>query len=208
MDPSSQNFIELHCQDETTSSIRTFQINPDKIELLVKNICQGLGVDTFELSWNFVDDEEMQELNRQYRDKDRSTDVLSFPQQEWETPLVFRGGADPLRGGPEGELPEYPRGGPGEERPWSTTPNEVIPEMLGDVVISPSVALQNAKNIGHDLDREVCFLLVHGILHLCGHDHMNAEEEELMTQQQQVIMKHLESSPEGPLWIDCARIGN
>lgn len=192
MDPSSQNFIELSCTDETTSSIRTYQIDPDKIENLIQHICKGLGVDSLELSWNFVDDEEMQELNRQYREKDRSTDVLSFPQQEWPEPLAFENPESFADGEAHDDDEEF----------------EVPPEMLGDVVISPNVALQNARSIGHDLDREVCFLLVHGILHLCGHDHMSPDEEERMTREQQAIMKYLESRPEGPLWINCARVGN
>ncbi len=182
MDPSSQNFIDLEMTDSSSSMI--YRIDPDKIESLTKHICAGLGVSTFELSWDFASDEEMQALNRQYREKDRSTDVLSFPQQEWEEPLAFET--------PTGEDFDSEHDGP--------------PEMLGDVVISPNVAHENAKNIGHALDREIAFLLVHGILHLCGHDHMNPAEEERMTKEQQTIMKYLESLPEGPLWIDCARM--
>ncbi len=185
MDPSSQNFIELTCPDEDSQITRKYLIDPDKIELLTYHICRGLGVSAMELSWNFVDDEEMQTLNRQYREKDRSTDVLSFPQQEWEEPLSFET--------------------PGEDEDYDED-LDGPPDMLGDVIISPNVALHNARNIGHDLDREVCFLLVHGILHLCGHDHMNPVEEERMVKEQQTIMKYLETQKEGPLWIGCARV--
>ncbi len=185
MDPSSQNFIELTCPDEDSQITRKYLIDADKIELLTKHICQGLGVADMELSWDFVDDEEMQTLNRQYREKDRSTDVLSFPQLEWDEPLSF---SIPE----EEEEEEFDLDGP--------------PEMLGDVIISPNVALHNARNIGHDLDREVCFLLVHGILHLCGHDHMNPEDEAVMLKEQQAIMKYLEQKSSSPLWIGCARV--
>jgi probable rRNA maturation factor len=179
LDPSSQNFIELETTDSTSRTI--YRIDLEKIESLTKHICAGLGVSDFELSWDFTSDEQMRALNHQYRDKDRTTDVLSFPQQEWQEPLSF----------------DTPK-----EEDFHVA-GEGPPDMLGDVVISPSVALQNAKSIGHGLDREVAFLLVHGILHLCGHDHLDPDEEERMTKEQQIIMKYLESHPKGPLWIDC-----
>lgn len=189
LDPSSQNFIELSCSDEDSNSTYTYRIDADKIETLTQHIMRGLGVEAYELSWNFVDDEEMQVLNREYREKDRSTDVLSFPQQEWDEALSF----------------EQPDDTSAED---AEVDDELPPEMLGDVIISPMMALQNAKSIGHALDREVCFLLVHGILHLCGHDHMNPTEEERMTKEQQAIMKYLETitGDEQPLWVGCAKV--
>ncbi len=181
LDPSSQTPIEL------TASGQTFRIVPDKIDTITRIICAGLRVDDLELSWDFVDDEEMQALNRQYREKDRTTDVLSFPQFEWDEPLSFTPPLWPL-----------PEAGERDE--------ELPPEALGDVIMSPSVALANARSIGHDLDREVCFLLVHGILHLCGHDHMVPAEEERMTKEQQAIMKFLETVDGAPLWTGCATL--
>ncbi|MBC7661893.1 MAG: rRNA maturation RNase YbeY [Chitinophagaceae bacterium] len=183
MDSDSQPYIEL------TADSRTFRIDPNKIESLTKIICTGLGVETFELSWDFVDDEVMQTLNHQYREKNTSTDVLSFPQQEWEEPLEFIAPPWPIEARAEEDVDE-----------------DIPPELLGDVVISPSVALKNARSIGHDLDREVCFLLVHGILHLCGHDHLEPIEEERMTAQQQKIMTYLEAIDGAPLWTHCAKL--
>lgn len=181
MDSDSQPFIELTTDDST------FRIDPSKVDFLARIICMGLGVESLELSWDFVDDEAMQALNRHYRDKNRSTDVLSFPQQEWEEALEFIA--------PDWPLPDA-----------APLDEELPPETLGDVVISPNVALKNARSIGHSLDREVCFLLVHGILHLCGHDHLEASEEERMTTQQQAIMKYLEAVDGAPLWTHCARV--
>ena len=183
MDSDSQPFIELTTADRSN----TFRIDPNKIESLTKIICAGLGVESFELSWDFVDDADMQSLNRQYRDKNSTTDVLSFPQQEWAEPLEFIAPTWPLTDPTEGD-------------------DDGPPELLGDVVISPSVALQNARNIGHGLDREVCFLLVHGILHLCGHDHLEPVEENRMTKEQQAIMGYLEAIDGAPLWTHCARL--
>ena len=78
--------------------------------------------------------------------------------------------------------------------------------MIGDIVISPEDALRNAENIGHSLDRETCFLLVHGFLHLCGHDHEEPEQERLMLEQQKLVMDYLETVADQPLWVNCIRI--
>jgi probable rRNA maturation factor len=163
-----------------------FEIQADTIDCLTRVICAGLGLPDYEVSWDFIDPDEMKNLNHQYRDKDRSTDVLSFPQEEWEEPLHFEAPAWPL---PEAEE--------NQDEP---------PHMLGDVIISPEDALANAKNIGHELDRETAFLLVHGILHLCGHDHMKPEEEQRMIAEQQAIMTFLERAEQSPLWTGCCEL--
>ncbi|MFW7378860.1 MAG: rRNA maturation RNase YbeY [Oligoflexus sp.] len=163
---------------------KTYLIHQPVIDEIVQHICLWLGIDQFEVSVEFVEPEVMRELNREYRQKDRSTDVLSFPQQEWDAPLSL-------------------------EQPFQASPrssDDAIPELLGDLVISPADAEANARGIGHSIDREVCFLLIHGILHLCGHDHMEAAEEELMTKQQQLIIQRLEELRPEPIWNHCVRI--
>lgn len=180
MEPDSREFIEL------STSNGHFRINPEQIDTIVRAICSGLGLASYEVSWDFVDADEMQSLNQEYRNKDRSTDVLSFPQEEWDEALTFA-------------RPDWPL-------PDETFDVEEPPRLLGDVIISPADALENAKSIGHSLDRETAFLLVHGILHLCGHDHMQGEEEERMTSQQQEIMRFLESVDRKPLWTDCITV--
>lgn len=93
----------------------------------------ALGLGPCELSLALVGDEEMRSLNREWRGKDRPTDVLAFPQAE-----------------------------PGEASPGG---------LLGDVVVSVPTALRQAAARGHGADEEIRTLLVHGILHLLGHDH-------------------------------------
>ncbi|HET9241491.1 MAG TPA: rRNA maturation RNase YbeY [Oligoflexus sp.] len=166
--------------------LHTFQIQAETIERLTRAICAGLGLPDYEVSWDFIDQDEMRSLNQQYRDKDRSTDVLSFPQEEWDEPLHFTAPSWPL-----------PDNADNEDEP---------PQMLGDVIISPEDALANAESIGHSLDRETAFLLVHGILHLCGHDHMEAEEEQRMIAEQQAIMAFLERAEQSPLWAGCCEV--
>lgn len=170
-----------------TSPTLQFRIQPESIDAITRHICASLGLDDYEVSWDFVDASAMQELNRQFRSKDRSTDVLSFPQEEWESPLLFQKPSLPLTASSDND-------------------DDSPPQILGDVVISPEDAWHNAQNIGHSLDRETCFLLVHGILHLCGHDHEEAEEEALMIAQQKAIMEFLETAAQRPLWEGCVSI--
>lgn len=60
--------------------------------------------------------------------------------------------------------------------------------MLGDIYISIDKAISQAEEYGHDLRREICFLAVHGFLHLLGYDHMEKEEEEIMFSLQEEIL--------------------
>ncbi|MDG5786550.1 rRNA maturation RNase YbeY [Evansella sp. AB-P1] len=112
-----------------------------------------------EVSITFVDDERIQELNKEYRMKDQPTDVLSFALNEGD-----------------------------EDEPFVT---EGIPELLGDVIISVPRAVDQAKEYGHDLKRELCFLAVHGFLHLIGYDHDTEDREKKMfNKQEEILQKH------------------
>lgn len=93
------------------------------------------------LSLSLVRDREMCELNRAHRDKNTTTDVLSFPLEPDE--------------------------------------NEVE-RLIGDIVISVDTAARQAAEYDATLQAEVRRLLIHGILHLLGHDHMEAGEREVM----------------------------
>lgn len=86
-----------------------------------------------------VRDRLIRQLNREYRNKNAPTDVLSFPQRGQNPALTVAAG---------------PRS-----------------RYLGDIVISTDTALRQAIECGHSFDRELCELLIHGILHLCGYDH-------------------------------------
>lgn len=99
-----------------------------------------MGYTESELSITIVDDSEMADLNREYRQVDRTTDVLSFPMLEGEF-------------------------------------GEIAPEMLGDVVISAETAQAISVETGSSLEAVMDLLLIHGILHLLGMDHMAGEAE-------------------------------
>ena len=60
---------------------------------------------------------------------------------------------------------------------------------LGDIYISVEKASEQAQEYGHSIKRELCFLFVHGLLHLLGYDHMNKEDEEVMFDLQEKILK-------------------
>ena len=118
-----------------------------------------LSEDT-EVSVLVVDDETIRQLNRDYRDKDMATDVLSFPLEEEQD------------GSDEPEV----IGGPMER-------------MLGDIVISIEKAEAQAKEYGHSIERELAFLAVHGLLHLLGHDHeKGAAAEKIMRAEEKRIL--------------------
>ncbi len=89
-----------------------------------------------ELSILFTGDAEMKTLNWQYRKKNKTTDVLSFPSG----------------------------GGPG-------------PKTIGDIIISVPVARKQAAKAGWSFEKEILFLLIHGILHLLGYDHERGPKE-------------------------------
>jgi rRNA maturation RNase YbeY len=107
--------------------------------------CRSLGV-------RFAGDRGMRRVNRMYRGKDQSTDVLSFP----------GGGGGGGGGGGEGE------GGEGRE---GGAPVAAAAGHLGDILISVPAARRQAAEAGHDPQDEVQLLLLHGVLHCLGYDH-------------------------------------
>lgn len=66
--------------------------------------------------------------------------------------------------------------------------------VLGDIYISVEKAKEQAKEYGHDLERELSFLFVHGLLHLLGYDHMTKEDEEVMFRLQDEILPRKEAN--------------
>ncbi|MCR8968705.1 rRNA maturation RNase YbeY [Facklamia sp. 7083-14-GEN3] len=116
-----------------------------------------------ELDITIVDNHTIRQLNRDYRDIDRATDVLSFALMEGEEPVD-----------------------------WSTISmkegQEPLNLHLGDIIISIERAIEQATEYKHSLERELGFLAVHGFLHLNGYDHQTAEaEKEMFGIQEEVL---------------------
>lgn len=118
-----------------------------------------------------TDNEGIHTYNRDYRGIDRETDVLSFPNLEFEKPGDFR----------------YAR----EHEADSFDP-ESGELLLGDIILSADRVYAQAQEYGHSVRREYAFLLAHSMLHLCGYDHMEPEEAAVMEQKQEEVLQRLE----------------
>lgn len=114
--------------------------------------------------------EEIREMNCNFREIDRATDVLSFPMVDYERAGEF----DFL-----------------EERMDYFHP-ETGELMLGDIVISKEKVISQAEEYGHSIEREYAFLIAHSMLHLFGYDHMEEEERVIMEQKQAEILESLQ----------------
>ena len=142
--------------------------NPSLAALLRRTVKAALAAEQVECDCEInillTDDEGIREVNRDMRDIDRATDVLSFPMFD----LV------------PGEHPDE----------YDADPDTgLVP--LGDMCISVERAHAQAEEYGHSFQREICYLCVHSVLHLLGYDHldegemkrqMRGREEEIMSQ--------------------------
>lgn len=112
-----------------------------------------------EVSVSFVTDDAIAELNEKYRGKQGPTDVLSFE---------CDGVDDDLSAMALAEDPLYE---------------------LGDVVIAPDVAARQTREFSTSFEEEISLLLVHGLLHLCGYDHVEDDEAEAMEKREADILE-------------------
>ena len=142
---------------------------------------EGVVGDT-ELSVLFVDPDTMRDLNIRFMGGDGPTDVLAFPLDE----AVVEPGR-----WPDGGLP-----GPDRE----PTASDELPLLLGDVVICPAVAAANAADHAGTYDDEVALLLVHGILHLLGMDHVDPDERAAMQARERELLARFHGPLAGDPW--------
>ena len=123
-------------------------------EVLVHGI-EKLKVGDVSFNVIIVDNDYIHKLNKEYRNIDRETDVISFALEDDKT-------FNPLE------------------------------RVLGDIYISIDKAKSQSKEYGHSLKRELCFLAVHGMLHLLGYDHMEKEDEKVMFGLQEEILDEMD----------------
>ena len=120
----------------------------------------------FYVSVTLTSPKQIHELNRKYRNVDRPTDVLSFPMFEKD------------------EL----------ERIITEKLKNVVPEVLGDIVISVEKVEEQAIEYGHSFERELSYMLVHGFYHIMGYDHIEEEDKVQMREKEENILKKLKQS--------------
>ena len=128
------------------------------------------------ISITLTNSEEIEKINRQYRNIDRPTDVLSFPMFEKE------------------ELDQFIN-----ENSKNTDVN-VQGDILGDIVISVPKVYEQAEEYGHSFERELAYMVVHGFYHLMGYDHIEDEDQKVMREKEEYVLENLgikrETSPE------------
>jgi probable rRNA maturation factor len=136
--------------------------------------------DDVEVSVMFVDEKSIAELNEKFMGKEGPTDVLSFPIDE---------------GPPEsGRVPDAGGNGPGYE---VSDDSDGVLSLLGDVVLCPSVIMRKAPDHTGNFEDELALLLVHGLLHLMGMDHVVEEEAEAMERKERELLAlHYRELPE------------
>ena len=117
-----------------------------------------------------TDNEGIHIINKEYRDIDRATDVLSFPMLSYETPGDFSFLMDE------------------NDDDFNPDTGEAI---LGDIIISVDKVREQAEEYGHSELREFAFLITHSMLHLFGYDHMEPEEAKVMEDKQRQILDEL-----------------
>jgi probable rRNA maturation factor len=164
--------VEVFAADEQAAQ----PVDTMRLIALAEKVLRAEGVrGDAELSMLFIDEQSMADLNKRFVGKDGPTDVLSFPIDE-----------EPMEGG---RSPDSGGSGPGD---MPTEPSD-MPTLLGDIVICPAVAARNVADGIHDdraatYDDELALLVVHGILHLMGMDHVDDEEAQVMEAREKELL--------------------
>ena len=122
-----------------------------------------------EVSLTLVDNNRIHDINKEFRDIDRPTDMLSFPMVEYDDAgeFAFLEDEDDCFNPETGEL------------------------MLGDIIISLDKVEEQAIAYGHSFTREYAFLIAHSMLHLMGYDHMTDDDASIMEAKQRAILDNL-----------------
>lgn len=145
------------------------------IEEIVKSVVMEV-LDTemcpYEAQVNVLltDNEGIRGFNRDYRNIDKETDVLSFPNLDFDEPGYY-------------EIDEEL-----EAAYFDPETGELI---LGDIIISVEKVIEQAVSYGHSTKREFAFLVAHSMLHLSGYDHMEPEEAKVMEEKQEMVLQKL-----------------
>ncbi len=146
------------------------------IEELAQTVAQAVLTEEkcdYEVEINLIitDDEGIQEINKEFRQIDKPTDVLSFPNVSYDEPGDF----SVIEGEQKIDLLNPDTGN----------------ISFGDIVINENRVRSQAVDYGHSEKREFAFLVAHSMLHLCGYDHMEEDEAAVMEKKQNDILNKL-----------------
>lgn len=123
----------------------------------------------YEISVIYIDNKQIKDLNRKYRNIDRETDVLSFPMLQYPEKRVFKEVYDNFK--------------------FDDSYFDKDKLVLGDIALSLEKALEQSEEFGHSFLREVCYLTIHSVLHLLGYDHMEEDEKVVMRKREEEILE-------------------
>ena len=140
----------------------------DKLSAVELAVAESVQTDVpLAIEFLRVDEKEIRRLNNETRGIDKVTDVLSYPTLDLE------------------------RGAPihGAEHPYEFDENGNL--LIGSVVICKERAEEQALEYGHSIERELHYLLVHGIMHCLGYDHMQEDEKAQMREREEAVLTRL-----------------
>lgn len=166
--------MHFYIENETD---KTFDFDIEEvIKLVVEEVLETEGC-PYEAQVNVLltDNEGIRSFNKEYRNIDRETDVLSFPNLDFTCPGFY-------------EIDEE-----SEALYFDPESGELI---LGDIILSVDKVVEQAQNYGHSCKREFAFLIAHSMLHLAGYDHMEASEADVMEKKQEKVLKNLKITRE------------
>lgn len=140
------------------------------------------------ISITLTNPEEIKTINKQYRNINKATDVLSFPMFEKE------------------ELDTMVQDSAKKDQVDDTENDEnQVRDILGDIVISIQKVQEQAKEYGHSFERELSYMVVHGFYHLMGYDHMVEDDKKQMRKKEENILEKLNISRDLPYEADKDR---
>ncbi len=163
--------VQINFWDEIAEDI-----NEEELALakkVIEHILQKEGCPfDCEVNLTMTNNDGIQAVNKEFRDMDKPTDVLSFPNCDFDTPGVFSQFRD-------------------EDVYFDCFNPENDYFVLGDIMISRDKMLAQAEEYGHGVTREYAFLIAHSVLHLIGYDHMEEEEAKHMEAKQNEYLNDL-----------------
>lgn len=166
------------------------RVNSRRLREGVRRTLEGEGVEAAEISVAIVGDSEMQALNRTHLRHDYPTDVLSFLFDDEAAP---RSPDNPVRG--DSRRADNPVRGPRDGQDFPScgvnrcTPGRTVRGIDGEVVVSAETALRRAPEFDWHPGCELLLYVVHGTLHLCGHDDQTPAERRRMRCRERAILQ-------------------